>query len=655
MRLTLLARFAAVSSLLLACGGDDGEKLLTPDQCNPLGVPGATTTCIAPWPSAIYEVEDTTTATGVRLEYPEDALPVNIDGVKISPSLYAGHDGFSSAAPIMVTFPTGMDGANLPKFTDIGASITDASPTVIIDMETGELVEHFAELDARSADTPADQALFIRSAKELAGGHHYAVAIKKTLKAPGGVDLPIPEGFQAILDGKKTKHPLLEKIRPHYVDIFAKLEAKGIHQTDLVVAWDFHTRSRDQVHADLLNARVTTLAAIGTNAANVTYTVTDMMSPTGDARIARKIVGKYKAPLFLTNGGNFAPTTTLTRDADGKPTASGTYDVPFTAIVPACALEADHAKVGIIVYGHGLVGDSDQVNSGGARAAAAETCNVMVGTDMRGMSTSDVPNLLLALNDANRGYGVFDVLVQGMMNHIVLSQLATSKWATELFTTTGDSSGTSIVDPSKIYWYGISQGGIMGTTVCAIDPLLHRCVVQCGAINYSILLERSQDWPQYRTTLNGAYPNNFDTAMLISLMQTQWDRTEPSGWADMLADKQVFMQYGIADAEVSNLASEYQMRTMGIPLVTPAPHVPYGITGMATSTTSGAVMWDFDNGPIPSTNEAPPDNDNHGNIRNKKFTTDMIRHFYETGEIKNVCTAPTGCDCGVAGACGDAI
>ena len=94
--------------------------------------------------------------------------------------------------------------------------------------------------------------------------------------------------------------------------------------------------------------------------------------------------------------------------------------------------------------------------------------------------------------------------------------------------------GEALVDPSKFYYYGISQGGIMGTTVCGIDPVIEKCVVQVGAINYSMMLERSRDWPTYRTTLIGAYPDPLDTSLIISLMQWEWDRTEPTvvaGWS----------------------------------------------------------------------------------------------------------------------------
>ena len=88
------------------------------------------------------------------------------------------------------------------------------------------------------------------------------------------------------------------------------------------------------------------------------------------------------------------------------------------------------------------------------------------------------------------------------------------------------------------------------------------------------LLDRSRDWPTYRTTLIGSYESPADIVLVLNLMQQQWDRTEPTGFADGILtgqirgvpQKQVFMQIAIADDEVSNVASEYQARTMGIPI-----------------------------------------------------------------------------------------
>lgn len=634
---------------LLAACSDSDKDLAAPDNCNPLG----DTVCYAPWPSSAFEKDDAATETGRRVSIPKGALPTNIDGIAIEPDTYNNLDGWSSAAPMIISFDAGIDGANLVHYSNYAASTTDASPTVLIDLDSGELVTHFAELDVRAVDQPSRQALFIRPFKLLEGSHHYGVAIKKSLKAKGGGELPVSEGFQAIVDGEKTTHELLEAIRPRYVDLFAKLEAKGIHKEDLLVAWDFTTRSRKTVHADLLDARDAALPLMGTMGSSLTYTSQTMAI--GDTRYAARYDGEFDAPLFLSQK-NPGPGSKLLRDDSGKPKPNGLYKVPFTAIVPQCALTAS-SPVPILVYGHGLLGDATQVASSGPRHAAAEGCYVVVGTDMRGMSDIDVPSVALALNDANQGGLIFDTLIQGMINHVALVQIARGPMAQQLFAKTG---GGSLVDPSKVYYYGISQGGIMGTTVCGLDPVINRCVLQVGAINYSLLLERSRDWPTYRTTLNGAYPDPLDDVLIINLMQQEWDRTEATALVDTIVNhtlpntpqKQVFMQIAIADDEVSNIGSEMQARTMNIPVLTPSPYIPFGLQSTAGPVPNGLIIYDFGLGnTIPKGNEAPPDNTVHSGIRNKTATTAMIKRFLDTGEIVQMCTAPKGCDCPANG-CG---
>ena len=126
-----------------------------------------------------------------------------------------------------------------------------------------------------------------------------------------------------------------------------------------------------------------------------------------------------------------------------------------------------------------------------------------------------------------------------------------------------------------------------------------------------------------------------------------------TGFGDTPA-KQVFLQMAIAHDEVPNVGSEYAARTMGLKVVTPTPYVPYGVESTAGPVSNGMVMFDFGlASTIPEANEAPPDNNVHSSIRNKRATTDMMKHFYDTGEIDNTCTAPKGCDCTVAGAGAD--
>ena len=182
LRFTLAVSAVAVAALA-GCGGDDGTPV--PAECNPLGSSG----CALPWPSSIYQKADATSPTGVRLDVPLGALPGNVDGVEIDPAWINQRTGYSPMTQILLTFPGGVDDSNLVFYDDFPASLTDASPTVIVDMATNERVAHFAEVDVNEVDYPDRQVLYLRPAARLKGGAHYAVAIRKSLKTKGGGEL----------------------------------------------------------------------------------------------------------------------------------------------------------------------------------------------------------------------------------------------------------------------------------------------------------------------------------------------------------------------------------------------------------------------------------------------------------------------------------
>jgi hypothetical protein len=632
--------------LFLAACGSDSPSLAVEDHCNPLG----TNHCMTPWPSSAFEIEDGATATGRRLAIPAGTLPTNASGVAIDPAPWNRADGFSPAAPMVVSFPGGISSEGLVHYDDFAASITDASPTVIVDMETGERIVHFAELDAPAAADPDRQALYLRPAQRLAGGHRYAVALRRSLRAAGGGDLPISDGFQALLDGTATSHPLLEAMRPGFGDVLDALEGAGVGRDDLLLAWDFTAASDEFVFDDALVARDRALAAM--DASPPGYEVLGDQPVDDGSVIRRRIIGELDAPLLLTNDGAYRESTRLARDGDGKPEVVGTYRIPFTAIVPACAYDA-LAPVGIMVYGHGLMGEHEQAASGAIRTTAAEICVVTVGTDMRGMSSADIGQVASALTDFNYGDPVFEGLIQGLVNHVALVRAAQGAMAAELFV---DEEGASLVDPAKVYYYGLSQGHIFGTSVIAYDPEIERGVVGVGGGNYSMMLERSSDWPTYRTIVYGAYPDTLDLVLLIGLMQMRWDHTETAGIAHVVLDgaplgvspKQVLVHMAIGDDEVPNISTHWQARTMGIPVLSPSVEEPFGLELAEGPQGSALVIMDGAAPAIPAENVPAPTTGMHSLTRNQPATWRQMARFYETGEIVNECDGACFC---AEGAC----
>ncbi|HEU0032463.1 MAG TPA: hypothetical protein VFQ53_17645 [Kofleriaceae bacterium] len=639
-------RRLSVIVLAALAGCSSGTSLPMEPHCNPLA-PGGN--CMVPWPSSAFEVDDPSTATGRRLAIPEKTLPTNIDDIATDPAGWNVADGFSPAAPVIVAFPGGVSAQGLPPIDNMDLSLAADSPTVILDLTTGTRVAHFAELDVAAASTPDSQALYLRPAARLEGGHRYAVAITNRVLARDGSELARPPGFKALLDGKRTDHPLLEAMRPRFDDVLEALDAAGFPEDDLVLAWDFTVASDAFIHADMIAARDRVLAAL--EGVTPAFTITSD-APVDDGKvIKRRITGTFDAPLLLTNDGRAVPGTKIARDAAGLPAVQGMYRIPFTAIVPACA-STSTTKVPIVVYGHGLLGDSTETSGGVQRTTAAELCMIFVGTDMRGMSTPDLPNVVGALNEISRADEVFEVLEQGIANHVALVHAVKTAFATSLFV-----EGTKqLADPTHIYYYGISQGAIFGTTVMAYEPNILRGTLAVGAANYSLLLERSQDWPIYRTTLNGAYPDPLDVTLAISLFQMRWDKTEGSGVANSVLvgtptgvpAKQILMQIAIGDEQVPNAGSYWQARTMQIPLLGPSPTTPWGLTVQDSPLAAGSALVIYDGGapPVPAENVPAVDADMHNLTRNQPAARRQINEFFTTGQIINECSGACLCTTG---------
>ncbi|HWO25467.1 MAG TPA: hypothetical protein VNO30_42300 [Kofleriaceae bacterium] len=642
-RATAAAAIAAAATALAGCSSD--TSLPAPARCNPLGIHH----CMTPWPSSAFEIDDASAATGRRLAIPEGTLPANIDGMHASPAGWNTADGFSPAAPLVMAWKGGVSPDGLPPADNMDISMTADSPTVILDMTTGERVAHFAEIDLGAERKPDSQALLLRPAARLAGGHRYAAAITRRVRARDGEPLDVPPGFAALRDGRHTDHELLEAMRPRFAEVFEALEAAGIPDDDLVLAWDFTVASDAYLFTDAATARDRAVAALA--ARPIAYEIaTDETDPAGPIR--RKITGTLDAPLFLTSGGAAAPGTKLARDEAGLPALQGFYKIPFTAIVPACAYAANQPPVPMVLYGHGLMGNSGETAGSVQRTTAAELCMVLVGTDLRGMSTMDLPAVARTLGELSFADELFEVITQGLVNHVALARAMRTTFAEALLV----DGGKSLVDPARVYYYGLSQGGIFGTAILAYEPTITRGVLGVGAASYAMLLDRSADWPLYQAILNGAYHDLLDVTLAINLFQMRWDKVEGSGVAHVVTagaptgvpPKQVLMQVAVGDEQVPNLGSWWQARTMKIPVLGPSPTTPWGLTVHPSPLAGGSALVIMDGGapPVPTGNVPPADKGMHNLTRNQPAARRQIKEFFATGRIVNECAGACTCQTG---------
>jgi hypothetical protein len=391
-----------------------------------------------PWPNAIYLKNDATTATGFRLALPPETLPARgTDGAAFDPTRWNTADGFSPATPILYYFAEPIDPASLVPETNIAASVAPGAATVIVDMETNQLVAHFSGVDENVVRDGDRQALLIQPAQRLSPKHRYAVAITHAIKTTTGAEPTPPPLFDAIADGHPPADALSQAEAARMPDILASLAAAGVKRGDLIVAWDFVTGSDEAITRDVLSMRDQALATAGPT--GIGYTITSV-EPNFDNATMTRIRGTFTAPAFLDNEDESKPEASLAFDASGAPVMNGTYEAPFTILVPAIA--ATKSPLPILLVGHGLF-NTGEIELGDATGSdiqdlANQNGYVVVATDWIGLSAHENPlsagsndGIEEMLSDFSHVPWVTDRLQQALVTTMVLVRTMTGKIAAD--------------------------------------------------------------------------------------------------------------------------------------------------------------------------------------------------------------------------------
>jgi len=606
--------------------------------------------CTLPFPSTRYLDEDASTVTGLKVAFPVEALPLNQEGTPpVSVHPWNAFDGYSPLTPAMTYYGAALDGTELTDEEHIGDSLLDTSTTIWLDAESGERVAHWAEVDAWE-DTPADEAaLYMRSATRLLPNHRYIVATRGLHFADGNA-VEASAYFAALRDGTSTEVAELEARRSHFDDIFATLETAGIAKASLIEAWDFTTASDESLIGDTLAMRDDALSRAGDRGIGCTVTRVDEDVNT---EVWRRVRGTFTVPNYMTTEyeGSIAK-----RGPDGEVTFNGMAEAPFEVDIPYSVRDAvlagDPPRPGLM-YGHGLLGTARQVGSGGTRVALARLSMVGFGTDFWGLSEPDSGYFV---NEVMTQWGNFDAvgerLMQGAINSVVLARSFRGVCA-DLDELKVDDGGTMkpLLSPTETYYYGISQGGIMGATFAALTPDVDRFALQVGAVGYSHLMRRSMDFEDFENIFRLWYPTPMDRLFLIGSTQAAWDRTDPSSFVGHLLHdplpgvgvKRVLYHTAHYDTQVSNTMSDVSARIMGIPFFTQSAYTPWEPTSTTTGPSdSGYMIYELRGAASIPIGSTPPTMDNrvHDDLRYLEPVLMQLQTFLTpTGQVESFCPA----------------
>jgi len=653
-RISPIFRISSVLLLSAACSGGDNKGTdsgtaedgpVERADCDPT----APTLCGTPFPSTFYMKEDTTSPTGWRIDMGDETLPMDIDGRQPLPTYWNEKDGWAVSTPMIAHLPdVSVDG--LPAHDAIADSLGADSPLVVIDVDTGERVAVWAEKDISLEDSDRS-VLLIHAAAPFEYGHRYVVGLRNIVDITGAPFEPSP-GMAALIEGgdsgDATVDGQLELRRGVYEDVvFPALEAEGVDRSDLVLAWDFVVASKEGITGRAVSIRDQALAWIPEGGPE--YVIHELEEDPNEST-AWRVKGEITVPLFTVDN---MPGTLLTRDADGMPFINGETTARFTAIVPNSVVAAG-VPAPIVQYGHGLLGGQDEVHAGYLAEMADRYGWVIFAMDWTGMKATDTGAISLMLVEDLGGFAIIpERTQQGFAEfHVGLQAFKTSLMSDPAFQAPHPDTGElgTLLDPSRTFYYGNSQGGILGGAYGAISADIDRVVLGVGGGPYHLLLTRSKDFDPFFTLFETMYPDPAEVGLWLGLIQTLWDEGEGAGYAGAMTTdplpgtnaKVVLQQVGIGDNQVTTLGAEFLARGHEAVMLSDPAREAFGIEVVGDSTT-GSVLVEYEYGvPEPFTNTPPTDPDPHEWVRRELSGQEQIAHFFETGEILNFCEGPCG-------------
>ncbi|MFT4628119.1 MAG: hypothetical protein ACI8PZ_006814 [Myxococcota bacterium] len=635
---------------LLACGGGSGKDVDTAaadagpsPACDGLD-PGL---CMLPFPSSFYQ-QPAETGSGVQNAVPAEAMPVNRDAVPVRPDTLNELDGFSTLTPMLAHLgDVSLDG--VIGHQNLGDYLAADAKTVLIDAETGERVPHFVELDMTAE--PGKRVLILRPVRALAHGRRHVIGIRGLTLESGGA-VKVSDGFTALRDGTASDDPGIEARRDRFdAEVFPALEAEGFARSDLQLAWDFTTVSRDSSFGRVLHMRDDARSRWGDGGPEyVIDSVEDHDCKADGEHIARTIEGTMTVPLYTDTD---AAGAVLTRGEDGLPFHNGSASSPFLVRVPCSVAENPEEGAFLLQYGHGLLGSRYEARTGWLSEFIDENRMVVFAQDWKGMSENDVGFITLMLAfDVSDFNTIPERSMQGLVEVVGGLDLALGDLVSDPALAFGaPGSEVPVIDTERFGYYGISQGAIMGGAYLGLSPTHERGVLGVGGMPYSILLSRSADFDPFFLVFQEKYTDGRDIMLILSMFQTLWDPAESAGYAHVLNEeplpgtppKDVLLQVAIGDRQVTTLGAHIGARMWNAPTVAPQTRAIWGLEELEPGFTGSALVeWQYDDGPVEPVVNVPPSGgiDPHECVRREPAAQAQVVDFLFTGVVNQHCDGP---------------
>jgi hypothetical protein len=477
---------------------------------------------VGPFPSDRFTVADSSQLTGRRVNLPLPDLasrPSDYADLSVINTL----DGFNLQPRLSIPFSGPIDVNTVGSSTVFLIKLND--PT-----SPGEPGGQVVGINQTVWDV-ATNTLHVESDELLEQHTRYALIVTRGVRDVDGQPVQPSAQFARFrhdLNFGQAHDPALKEYRKDLLEALKAARHAGVAEKDVVTASVFTTMSatavlekiRDQIHAATPAPADFLLGPGGTRTVFAVDDVTGItwnqqtrvggpLSPvplTTELTALRDLIpgavsgiayGKYTSPEYLIHPGEFIPAV-ATRT--GTPQVQGTADVYFNVVLPSGPMPAGGWPVAI--YGTGAEGTKDTwlprvAGSMAVQGIATVSIN-FYGRGFGPQSTisvqraSEGPVTFLAGGRSidQNGDGAFAGGIEGFESLEPIIRVRDSyrqtviDWMQLVRTIQAgvdvDGDGSADLDPSRIYQFGNSVGGNMGTILLAIEPSVRAGVVNAA-------------------------------------------------------------------------------------------------------------------------------------------------------------------------------
>jgi len=611
---------AAVLALLLLMPGCSGSTDDAPlpremqDAPSPGPAPAGWTTpavpvpclplaghCLAPMPSNLLTRPDPSTPTGLRVDLTEAHFSEGVFEYAarfLDPAILNMADGFSPAGEIVIPLTAPPAAGQLP--VDLEDSVRPDGLVQLLDTASGERVPFHARVEPDGRPRPETRFfLILIPARPLALCTPHIVVLRKGILGRDGAPVPAYAGFEELLGDAPRDAPDPAGLRERFRGLAGFLEERmGVPRDELLLAFDFTTRSAQSLYGPMLHLRdATDLWAARNPPEPAAFSVREGgVYPSQ----ACEVHGRFATPSFRTP----AAPKRVTYDEAGRPRLQGTEEVDFLLQMPRIPAGQ---QAPVVVFGHGLWVFKETVLQVAENLLAAGFAVISIDAACHGSRIPD-DGFIADLFHLESVQEAVSCLVQTVADELTLAHMVRGSLADlDLLPRTARGAGGDGVpdlDTARIYYVGQSMGTVIGLTFTALSPDVAAAVLNVpgsGIVSIVTNGELTEPWVGRPFIPEGTDP--LDAHLLYLSGQMFLDYLDPINFAPRVCHaplpgsgraKQVLLQQSQNDGLIPNWVTDIMARALDIPVVQPEVYRPCGLRVVPSPAHgSGVFQYEF--------------------------------------------------------------